>query len=80
MVKTSIRKLYTKMTDRDRGYVVKSIIVFEKYPYTYEAVILSDEEAKKKGYRIENIVVGYTNWLEIDLWLVVLTFNWKSKK
>lgn len=67
------------MEEKDYGAIPYSIIVFEKIPLMYQAVVLSKEEAIKKGFQIEQVTTQYKCFLQIDLWLAVLRFNWKTK-
>lgn len=66
------------MSDRE-GYASRAIIIFVKRAHMCHSVRLSDDEAKLKGYQIESIITQYRYWLRIDIWFVILEFEWKDK-
>ena len=76
MKQIRFRKLFKIVTERDYGYAVDAICYFENYSLQYTTRILSDIEAKAKGYRIEAVVVQYHRSIFIDLWFFTLYFQW----
>ena len=79
MKKVSFRKLFRVLTERDEGRVIDAICFYQSIPWMYQSVTLSEEEAKEKGYMVENIVTQYKRRFYLDLWLVVIQFQWFSK-
>lgn len=73
------RRFYKRMTEADYGSAIDSIIVFEKKPYQYKSVMLPREEAINKGHQVEVINTQYQCFLKIDLWLLILRFQWLTK-
>ena len=76
MISIKARKLFSLIKE---GEMLDSIVSFEKRPWLLNTVALSEEEATKKGYGVENTVVQYRYSLYIDLWLFRLYFQWFSK-
>jgi hypothetical protein len=79
MKEVIFRKLYRRMEEKDYGAIPYSIVVFEKIPYMYESKMLPEEEAIEKGYQVETITTQYNCYLQIDLWIAVLRFQWLTK-
>jgi hypothetical protein len=73
-MKIQWRKIYTKMDDYGMAY--KSIILFDKRESRYEVTELTDQAAEQMGCRILRVVKEYKCYLQIDLWLFVLEFDW----
>lgn len=73
------RKLFQKLKPEDYGVVRYAIVVYEKKPFHYRARVLSKKESLVKGYQVENIVIDYRCYLQIDLWLVVFDFTWQTE-
>lgn len=80
MKQFSFRRPYKRVTDEDYGSVLEAIVLYEKRAFTFNSVVLKDEEAQKKGYRIETRPVEWKNYLRVDLWLVILQWSWVSKE
>lgn len=73
------RRPYIRVRENDYGYDKFSIVMYEKIPYLMMSKVLEPEEARKKGYQIESVPAQYKYRLIIDLWLVILRFNWTGK-
>jgi len=78
-MKADFRKFYFRMEEKDYGTYIPSVIVYSKMPFMYTTKVLSDEEAKKKGYQVEAINTHFKYSLQIDLWFVILRFYWQDK-
>ncbi len=74
------RKPFQIVPEENWGMVPYAIVVMQKRPEMYHARVLPREEAKKKRYAVEQVVTQYSYYLQIDLWLLVLSFKWKSKE
>lgn len=67
------------MNDTNRGQQKWSIILFEKMPYMNHVKVLTEKEVREKGYGVENIVVQYKCFLQIDLWICVIATTWLTR-
>lgn len=67
------------MQEADYGYETNSVIIFCKTPLLISVRTLLPEEAKIKGFERESYPSQYTYRLLIDLWLIILKFDWKGK-
>lgn len=72
------RKPYSDDSDK-QGYITFSIISFSKRPWMCQSTVLSDHEAWRKGYRVENITTQWSCYLRIDLYFAVFDFDWLTK-
>lgn len=79
MKKIIFKKLFHLYKEKDRGSVIDSICLFENYPWIYQTRVLVDNEAKEKGYRVENVVTQYRRRFRLDLWILIINLEWKSK-
>ncbi len=71
--------LYQRIDDKDYGSIVDSIIAFQKRPYQYKTIKLTTAEAMEEGYDVKIITTQYQCFIRIDLWLIVLRFQWFTK-
>lgn len=72
------RKIYYQIKKEDYGSYVDSIIVYEKRAVAYSTRVLKPDEVIKKGYNVETVDTHFKHFLQIDLWLIILRFNWES--
>lgn len=70
------RKIFKILTERDEEYEINAICFYQNYPWRYEARVLSEAEAHKNGYTVENVVMQYKRRLYLDLWLFTFYFEW----
>ena len=73
------RRPYHKLNEMDYGAYHYAIVIYEKRPEQYKTQLLGAVESKQKGYNVENIVVQYKHFLQIDLWLCVIRLSWLGK-
>lgn len=81
-----IRLYPIKILDKvDQGmYTVNSFISYDKRPLLYkQRTIMTESDGEKPNifsvqYRTEDYVAQYHYWVRINLWLVVITFDFKG--
>lgn len=88
MKKITFKKLYTKLTEEDYGMAHQSIILYQKSPHCFKTiehkldddVLNSIREGGVFKYRENGFVSQYRYDLRIDLWIIVLDFNWIGRE
>ncbi len=83
MIKINFRRPIIILTPKDEGYERWGIIIYSRHELLMETRIVSPEYAKQKGHVASFdryvVCVQYKYYLEIDLWICVLRFNWLGK-
>ena len=69
-MKINFRRIYSKIDDWGMSY--KSIILFGKIPLLFNSKVHEDGKC-------ENYTSQFKYVLEIDLFLIILSFNWKGR-
>lgn len=66
------------MKKEDMGMARSAIITFEKKEMLFSTRVLSEKESREKGHDVESYSVQFGYVLVIDLWIVIIRFNWKG--
>ena len=74
MEKIKFRKLFKIMRDEDEGCAIYSIVKFRRLPYLWTNFPVGD--FIKGESKSEVVVIQYKCYLEIDLWILILNFQW----
>lgn len=60
------------------GMIQYSIIGYVSLPHEYRHKVPDPDEVPRPMFAVEVTEVRYRKWVTVDLWIVVLNFEWTS--
>lgn len=71
----TFKKVFQKLKE---GEYHNAVVAYNKREWLGQTRVLSEEEAKEKGYAVENVCIQHKHYLVMDLWFLTLEFAWLS--